>query len=75
MMRERYLYYAQGTVSSGACLFSEGTRSAIALAGDPVPGGGTFDYVDVPFLNPQTQVGFVGGLSEGTGVFLANPIR
>jgi len=56
-------------------LFSEGTRSAIALAGDPVPGGGTFDYVDVPFLNPQTQVGFVGGLSEGTGVFLANPIR
>ncbi len=68
-------FYAQGTVSSGACLFSERTRSALALAGDPAPGGGTFDYVDVPFLNARTQVGFVGGLPEGTAVFLANPIR
>lgn len=56
-------------------MLSEGTVSAVALDGDPAPGGGTFINVDVPKLNVQTQVGFVAGRPEGTGVFLATPTR
>jgi hypothetical protein len=68
-------FYFDGSLNFGAGFFSEGTRSAIALAGDPAPGGGTLTLVDVPVLNANMQVGLLGGLPEGYGVFLANPIR
>ncbi len=45
----------------------------MVLAGDPAPGGGTFGSVELPKLNIQTQVGFVGQVQDGYGIFLASP--
>jgi hypothetical protein len=64
-----------GNLGFGAGFFSEETRSTVALAGDPAPGGGMLTLVDVPLLNANMQVGLSGGLPDGYGVFLANPIR
>jgi hypothetical protein len=68
-------FWVDGTDNFGAGFFSQGTRSVVALADDPAPGGGTFTFVDTPVLNTNMQVGFTGTLPEGYGVFLANPIR
>ena len=68
-------FFFDATLDFGAGFFSQGTRSTVALASDPVPGGGTFTFIDLPWLNANMQVGFSGGLSDGYGIFLANPIR
>jgi hypothetical protein len=68
-------FFFYGTPNFGAGFFSEGTRSAVALVGDPAPGGGTFTYVSTSALNASMQIGLSGGVPDGYGVFLANPIR
>jgi hypothetical protein len=52
-------------------LFTNNTLTRLVGAGDPAPGGATFNLLFVPAINSSNQIVFQGFLSDGTnGVFL-----
>jgi hypothetical protein len=79
---------SMGTPNSGYFRLLQGKTTPgvlkpVVLQGDPVPGGGTFDTIPAPPLNPIFALGpdgalaFVNGFTSGTtrkfGLFVARP--
>jgi len=58
------------TGNSGLFLFSDRVIRSIVRPGDPVPGGGTFDWADSPSLNEVGQLAFRALGPTGIGAYL-----